>query len=51
VACGAHHLGKEALGEFIAVEDGVFRAFLVIDDELHRDARAVRPCAAGGVAP
>jgi hypothetical protein len=51
VARRAHHLGEKALGQFIAVEDGVFRALLVIDDELHGDARAMRPVGLGGVAP
>jgi hypothetical protein len=27
----------------VAMQDGIFAAFLVIDDELHRDARSPRP--------
>jgi hypothetical protein len=49
MARGAHHVGQEPFGQFIAIEDAVFRAFFVIDDEIHR--HRARRAMAGGVAP
>ena len=43
---GIGDLGKKGLGRGIAMQNAVFAAFLVIDDELHGDCRAARP---GGV--
>ena len=39
----ADDLGQEGLRGGVAVQDVVLAAFLVVDDELHRDARAARP--------
>jgi hypothetical protein len=51
VARCADHFGRKPFGQFVAIEDGVFRALLIIDDELHCDARACGQWASGGVAP
>ena len=48
VAGRADHLRQERLRSGIAVIDRVFGPFLVVDDELHRDARAARPARIGG---
>ena len=44
------HIRQKGLGAFVAVQDVVLAAFLEIDDELHGDARPVRPFRIGGVA-
>jgi hypothetical protein len=51
VARGAHHVGQEAFGQFVAVENAVFRAFLVIDDEFTATFAPPGQRACGGVAP
>ena len=48
---GADDLRQERLGGGVAVQDVVLAAFLVVDDELHRHARAVRPVREGRRAP
>src|SRR5690606_36675237 len=40
---GAHHFRQEGLGSGVAMQDAVFAAFLVIDDELDGHRRAARP--------
>jgi hypothetical protein len=40
---GADDLGQERLRGGVAMQDVVLAAFLVIDDELDRDAGIVRP--------
>ena len=40
---GADDLGQEGLRGGVAMQDAVLAAFLVVDDELHRDMRAARP--------
>jgi len=53
----ANDFRKEGFRRAITVEDAAFAPFLVIEDELHRDAGAARPvgerwiaCVAGHVA-
>ena len=40
---GAHDVGQERLRRGVAVEDAALRPFLVVDDDLHRNAGIVRP--------
>ncbi len=44
-------LREEGLRGGVAMQDVVLAAFLVVDDELHGDARAARPICGGRVAP
>ena len=48
---GADDLRQERLRGGVAVQDVVLAALLVVDDELHRDARLVRPVGEGRRAP
>ena len=41
------HVGEKGFGAAIAVEDAVLGAFLVVDDELDRDARTAGPAGIG----
>ena len=43
VACGTDDVRQELLGSGIAVQNVVFRSFLVIEYKLHGDARLIRP--------
>ena len=43
----ADDLRQERLGLAVAVQQAVFAAFLVVDDELHGDTGAIRPCRVG----
>jgi hypothetical protein len=44
---GVADIGEEGFGGGVAVEDVVFAAFLVIDDELDRDAGIAGPVGKG----
>jgi hypothetical protein len=47
VGHGADDLGKEGLGGRIAMQHRALRAFLVVEDELQRDAGSARPVGVG----
>jgi hypothetical protein len=46
---GADDLGQEGLRSLVAVQDAIFAAFLIIDDELHCDMRPARPFRIGRI--
>ena len=46
----AEHVGEKRFRRGVAMQDVALAAFLVIDDELHGDARAARPARVGRVA-
>ena len=48
---GAHDLGKKRFRGGVPVEDAVLAAFLVVDDELDRDAGAAGPFRIGRLGP
>lgn len=43
VAGGADNIGQELFRTRIAMQDVILRAFLIVEDELHRDPRPTRP--------
>ena len=43
VAGGANNIGQELFRPRIAMQDVILSAFLVVEDELHRDPRPARP--------
>ena len=47
----AEHVGQECLRLLVAMQDRAFAAFLIVDHELHRDARAPGPAWIRRVAP
>src|SRR5262249_14845075 len=47
----ADDLVQERLGGRIALEGGILAAFLVVEDEVERDPRAVRPLRIGWLRP
>ncbi len=49
MALGVDHLRQEGFGAFVAMQDVVLAAFLVVDDELHGDTGPVRPLRVGGI--
>jgi len=51
VAFGVEHFREELLRARVAVQHAVFTAFLVVEHELHGDARAPGHCACGGLGP
>src|SRR6185312_16337879 len=47
--CRTRDFRQESLGGLVSVQDTVFAAFLVVDDELDRDMRAARPFRVGWI--
>src|SRR5262249_14546080 len=48
--CRAKHVGEKGFGRGVAMQDIALSTFLVIQHELHGDARAARPARVGRIA-